>query len=504
VNRNEPSSTHARLALIALAAVLAALLFAATASAAPTKIGEFTANELPGRLAVDESSGNVYVIDEANKEVDEFSPSGTLIRALTAPGDFGFDGGEDDIAVDNSGGADQGNVYVAGEQGAVGLITAFDSSGAELWQLQLPSGSPPPDLCGIAVDPSGNLWTAEYGLGVQERSAADGSEVGAVHTFGLSGQPALCEMAFGSSGDLFMRNWNTPRGLEKSQGPGYATEVSFSSGPVFDVATDTSSNNDVYITLGIFGSPILGGSSIAAFDSTGAEPFAPFGSGTFFGVTVDGSHHLIYVTDAHEKVEVWTIKWPLTVAVTGNGTVSAESGPISGCTNAGGATCEGEYGENEGSVTLTGAADPGWVLAGWIGCKHTGAESCEVAVSEAKEVTAVFLEKGTQGGAGPQGPTGPAGSNGSNGAPGPRGLAGPAAKVTCKVKNGTKVKVTCTVKQGASASSARLRWRLMRAGRAVSHGTSQGDLRLSLGHLRPGHYSLHVQGQKGATSIVVG
>lgn len=84
----------------------------------------------------------------------------------------------------------------------------------------------------------------------------------------------------------------------------------------------------------------------------------------------------------------------LMVFVTGEGSVSAGSGTIADCTSVGGAACEGEY---EGPVTLTGTPETGWVLAGWIGCRHASASTCQVTVNEEKEVTAVFLQEGTPG-----------------------------------------------------------------------------------------------------------
>lgn len=90
-------------------------------------------------------------------------------------------------------------------------------------------------------------------------------------------------------------------------------------------------------------------------------------------------------------------KFLLTVFVTGEGSVSAGSGTITDCTSAGGVTCEGEY---EGPVVLTETPESGYVFAGWVGCRHTGATTCDVDVDAEKEVYAVFLKEGTEGAAG--------------------------------------------------------------------------------------------------------
>jgi hypothetical protein len=223
---------------------------------------------------------------------------------------------------------------------------------------------------------------------------------------------------------------------------------------------------------------------------------------------------------------------PLTVVLTGHGTVTSSPAGISCSTPA--EECGEEFEEGT-SVTLTESPESGYAFAGWLGCKHVSATTCTVIMTEAKEVTAVFFEKGEEGpegpegpegsegpegpegpqgtqgnpgAAGPQGPQGPAGANGAQGpvgAAGPQGPAGPKGKVTCTVKKGkTNVKVTCKVNYPASASSSSVGWRLMRAGRTYRHGrTAAKHLSLDVSNLRPGRYVLHFQGQKGSQPIVV-
>jgi len=235
------------------------------------------------------------------------------------------------------------------------------------------------------------------------------------------------------------------------------------------------------------------------------------------------------------------VEFPLTVFVTGHGTVSADSGTISGCTETGGAACEGEY---EGTVILTEAPDPGYVFAGWIGCRHKSATECEVTVSSEKEVSAVFLaegvagqpgapgapgapggpggpgapgapgvpgERGEIGFPGPQGPQGsqgpagatgatglggPQGAQGAQGPQGPQGKRGPAGQVTviCTVKNSKKV--TCTVKTKKAGASS-LRWTLRHKGHVLRHGrTTPRRLQRILNHLGDGRYVLWVNGAR--------
>jgi hypothetical protein len=230
-------------------------------------------------------------------------------------------------------------------------------------------------------------------------------------------------------------------------------------------------------------------------------------------------------------------KAALTVFLAGKGTV--QSAPT-GLTCAG-EECTGEF-EEGAEVTLTATPETGYTFAGWVGCRHTGERTCEVTMSAAGEVTAVFLQNGekgepgtpgtpgTPGPKGEKGEPGIAGTNGSNGSngekgangangaagaqgpAGPQGATGPAgrnAAVTCTVKQkGKKVKVTCTVKLAASASAAvaRVRWRLTRSGRTYAHGTTAraARLHLNLGRLPRGRYLLHLQRSRGSTVIQIG
>lgn len=213
------------------------------------------------------------------------------------------------------------------------------------------------------------------------------------------------------------------------------------------------------------------------------------------GVAIDSSRRRIYVADPEAgKVLVFGFAALLTVNVSGAGEVQSDPAGISCQTDE---SCTAEL---AGTVTLTANPSPGHVLAGWIGCKKTGANTCAVDVDGATEVTAVFLSDGSVGPTGPKGETGAKGANGDEGA---RGKPGPPAKVTCKVKGAKKPKVICTIKDDPTATATRLRWRLMRGGHAVSHGATRHG-RINLGALPPGHYRLKVEGREGTAAITVG
>ena len=128
-------------------------------------------------LAVDQSNGDLLVLDTSAATVRRFNPDGTpaSFSALGSnvidgqgPGDGTPDGGlyfggaeEVQIAVDNSGGATDGNIYVT--DAPHGAIDIFASDGHFLSQLTESSAGALGESCGVAVDPDGNVFVGAYG-----------------------------------------------------------------------------------------------------------------------------------------------------------------------------------------------------------------------------------------------------------------------------------------------------------------------------------------------------
>jgi hypothetical protein len=153
-------------------------------------------------VAVDQSSGDVYVSDSSHGVVDRFSSAGVYLSQLTG---FSSPSG---VASDAS-----GDVYVA-DQG-LGVVDEFNSAGTQVGQITgsgVPGGSFG-SLTGVAVDAAGHVYVADRGRRVVDEFDALGAFVGQV-----TGTPSAFfnepeGVAVNAAGDLYVADnsyWNSP------------------------------------------------------------------------------------------------------------------------------------------------------------------------------------------------------------------------------------------------------------------------------------------------------
>jgi DNA-binding beta-propeller fold protein YncE len=149
---------------LALFAVLGVWLSLASASAfaaaeAHPQIGEFGSFSNPNGIAVDESTGAVYVADIGTNTVYKFDASGkaanfaalgsnALTHSFSFPSVYGSPAA---IAVDNSNSPSAGDLYVM--DAGNGVIDKFNSEGTYLSQM----GGFEGELLGLGVDASGTV-----------------------------------------------------------------------------------------------------------------------------------------------------------------------------------------------------------------------------------------------------------------------------------------------------------------------------------------------------------
>jgi hypothetical protein len=166
-------------------------------------------------LTVDQSSGDILVMRVglgSPTAIKRYNPDGTP-HNFSALGTNAIDGKEgpdetpqaglsfggsteSQIAVDNSGTATDGNIYVT--QGFPNLINIFSSSGAYLGQLTAAGATSFSEACGVAVDSSGAVYVGDYTSGIHKFVPSANPPINTDHvaTFTTTTQP--CTLAAGT------------------------------------------------------------------------------------------------------------------------------------------------------------------------------------------------------------------------------------------------------------------------------------------------------------------
>lgn len=517
INRSGKRRAALSVSLGAALAVLASGTPCAFASPA-TYLHSFGPFERPTGLAVEESTGNVFV-PESGEDFDMVSvfgerggsPAGgaptTLSGEHTPANSFAFNREWVGVAVDNSTSAASGSIYVVDRGHAV--VDRFKLSGGEFkYETQVGEAATPfTEPEGVATDANGDVYVSDPGAKMLREFSPGGTAE--IASFKVEGSER--SVVVDARGDIFV--YGNPNHALPGAGPAEiwrssdmaasaekvteVPEVEGAGADGIDRATDTG-----YVAIS---GRVVEGFAMPTPVRTGGE----FGSGTFSdaieNIAVNEQTGAIYVADAgNKKVFVYQgapARFSLTVSITGEGEVTSTPAGLA-CSAA---QCTEEF---EGEVTLTAAkAGAGYEFAGWIGCTPTTATTCKVQRAQTTEVTAVFLKAGTEGPVGKEGAignegragaTGTQGEKGPTGAQGPTGPAGQIELVTCKTVKGkqhcTAKLVSGTVKFTATGSSAQAT--LSRHGRVYAAGTA----RLARGHmslrllpvrrLRPGNYTL--------------
>jgi hypothetical protein len=367
-----PTQRQARrlvLPLAVFAALVALMALAFPASAAKTHLfketfgsaAEPNFGEAQG-LAVDQSSGDVLVMDRGTSTISRYNPDGTPAN-FAALGTNVIDGqgsgdetpqnglsfsspAESQIAVDNSGSATDGNIYVT--QGFPNVINIFSEDGEYLGQLSESSGGAFTEACGVAVDPSGAVYVGDYSGGIHKFVPAANPPVNGDHTTSFSSTTNPCTLAAGagpSAGFLFAARYrNVISKLDSSTGE-LKYEVSPDSNTTISVDPNTG---NVFAATG---------TTIKEFDASGAGSATSVSSFTLAseaqGVAVRGSSGDIYASRfGTSKVEVFggLVTVPaVTTGVASN--VEETTATVNGTVNPDGvelSECSFEYGKTTG------------------------------------------------------------------------------------------------------------------------------------------------------------
>jgi sugar lactone lactonase YvrE len=295
-----------RILLAAALTLLFAVLLPVTASARTTRPyqASFPAGD-PSALAVDQSSGDVYAVS-FRETVSGSEPVVSRFTATGAPDNFtagpaagtntltGFFNSAVSVAIDNSGGPLNGDVYVTegADSFGNGKVKVFASSGASLGAISgsgTPAGQFSHDMQGVAVDQSSGALYISDGVGPTAHvwryapSSPSGSIDDADYT--LSGITAYTPTNLAAaSGSVYVRqNPGESVLLTKYAASSFATNFNaepthttvdlgeLSAGPTA-VAVDPRTD-DLYVDEGY---------KVAVFNSAGL-PLYSFGAAAYFG-----------------------------------------------------------------------------------------------------------------------------------------------------------------------------------------------------------------------------
>ena len=312
-------------------------------------------------MAVDQATGDLLVIDAGNREPGE----GTLSRYHEdgTPSDFSALGSNviqglsfrfpeaGQVAVDNSEGPTDGNIYVVSQQDP-GVVRVFDKDGNSLGQLTEFNAGPAAEgpatplggfTCGVTVDPDGNVYVSEFNSG------------GAIHKYEPAANPPVnsdssanfafaeaCTLAAGAGptdGFIFPAHLNTEgEAVAKLNSSTGAQQYVAHPGPTTTVTVDPATGT-LYAASG---------SEVKEYDASGGTeaipgtPIAPGGEAVE-GIAVDETTGNVYVSrKGSPQIEVWgpavqlpeAITEPASVidgVITLRGTVNAAEGPPATC-----------------------------------------------------------------------------------------------------------------------------------------------------------------------------
>jgi hypothetical protein len=268
------------------------------AGAEPGQFSEPNGSEDPSGVAVNDATGDVYVVDRGNNRIEQFSAAGVFVGqfngnaapqgALTNPRG---------IAVDNSSNPldpSAGDVYVIDDY-TPNLIYKFSANGAYLGQISEaePGSELGNELAGVAVDASGALWV------YNERGGIDSFSDALANVFVSKRSSPFGGVSSGFAVDV-EDNLYVNRGARvfaKLNGNGEALVEEVDAESSSAAAVDLSSN-DVFID---------NESSIGEFSPTGT-PVYRFGAGRLTmpnvgerlnsGIAVNSSDGTVYVIDS--------------------------------------------------------------------------------------------------------------------------------------------------------------------------------------------------------------
>jgi Fibronectin type III domain len=350
-----------------------ALLFALWCGPASAKVllkGSFGSFSTVEGIAVESSSGDVYVYDRGQEAIFKFDAEGEPVNfGATGSNEISGVGSptsyeESQLAVDEASGPAKGDLYLArgGES-----VQVFSAAGAKLGEF---ANEGLGLACGVAVDPSGAVYVGISSGQINKYAPSGNPVTNADLVSTIVGLGESCDLAVDSTGNVFAshREGKVTR-YEASQFGSIAPIGSVVDTIGGTLAVDWS-NDDLDVNQSEI---------VSQFGSHGEpfeEPLATFGAGALqgaIGIAVNDITHYIYVANGYDgdnvniyadvtKPQVVTLSASHvdTAGATLNGTVTPDGYAINSCSFEYGASsaygqsvpCLENVGSGEGPVAV--------------------------------------------------------------------------------------------------------------------------------------------------------
>jgi hypothetical protein len=319
----------------------------------------------PLGMAVEQTTEDLLVIDGEANTVSRWNSDGTpsefpalgtnVISGLT----FGTSA-EVQVAVDNSGGETDGNIYIPQVSGSVEI---FDEEGNSLGSLTESTEGELAEPCGVAVDSSGNLYVGDFG--------------GTIHKYEPSGAAPVnsdnvANLPFTSNCTLVAGAGSTDGFIFPAKFVGKVSKLDATTGEEkYEVAS--GENKTVTVNPASGHLYTASGTEVKEFDASGAteatleSSFSPGGEVT--GIAVNETTGNVYVArSGNANVEVWGPAVSLPSVITEPPTaVTPVSGTLNGTVNPNGeplTECYFEWGETTAYGEAAPCEDPDFAEVG--------------------------------------------------------------------------------------------------------------------------------------------
>jgi len=367
----------------------------------------------PSGMAVDQSNGDLLVIDFEAGTVSRFHSDGTpadfaalgtnVIDGVgtlpCTPPSVECDGTPENelffgnpealqIAVDNSGGETDGNIYVT--QAAARVVDIFASDGSFLGQLNASSeGAFEEKSCGVAVDSSGSVYVSEFGEPEGEIHKYDPTgpvPENADNTLNFAA-PKPCTLAAGAgptAGSVFVTSFEGP--VWKFSGSTGVNEGENEEPIVPDANVTVTVNPDTGHLYVAAGSAFVGtGRAINEYDASGSQAqllSSIIPPGPIWGIAVSAETGNVYVAElSNHQIEVWGPAAIFPEPVTGEADpVAANSATLNGTVNPNGVALTECFFEYDTAPYAQGEAPHGETAACEPDAEGVGAGGSPVAV----------------------------------------------------------------------------------------------------------------------------